>query len=502
MHFSEVSILQEESIIGSLSEMTLLQEAEEALRISEERFHRIFDNVLVGLYRTTPDGEILMANPALCRMLGYASFEEMRELNLETMDRFHPDYPRNRFKQLLEDSGELVGMESIWRRKDGSEIVVRENAKAVTNGSGKVLYYEGVAEDITERKRSEDALRMSEERLRLATQSGRMYAFEWNPETDVVIRSADLEVLGSSHDQNDTGVDFITKVHPEDRKRYQRIACGVTRSSPSYQLEYRVIRPGGKVAWLEERGRAFYDKRGKMKRMVGITADITHRVETEQAFKELSGRLLAVQEEERRRIARELHDNIGQEIVLLGLLTKKVFQKRGDDKEFSEAMRELEQRSISISRQVRTLSHQLHSAELEFLGLTIAVEAFCRDFSATHDMKIHCRCSNIPRTLERDLALCFYRVTQESLRNVLKHSGAREAFVHLETRKSELILTVRDKGTGFDTGGAPDRPGLGLVSMRERMHLVGGELKIESSPRKGTTVEARALLKTKPRLPI
>ncbi len=153
-------------IMTSFIDITECKKAEKMLRESEERFKGIFENTLVGLYRTTPDGQILMANPALIRMLGYISFKELAKRDLED-GGFEPDYPRSQFKQLIETEGQIVGLESAWYKKDGTVLFVRESARAIRDDDGNTLYYEGTVEDITESKKTQEELRREHNLLRL-----------------------------------------------------------------------------------------------------------------------------------------------------------------------------------------------------------------------------------------------------------------------------------------------------------------------------------------------
>ena len=151
-----------QSIVRDITER---KKAEQALQESERQYKDLFENAPIGIYRTTPDGRILMANPALVRMLGYESFEKLTQRNLE-VDGHEAGYPRSMFKEWLEREGQITGLESAWTRKDGTTLFFRENARAIRDDSGNILYYEGTIEDITERKKAEEELRESEERYR------------------------------------------------------------------------------------------------------------------------------------------------------------------------------------------------------------------------------------------------------------------------------------------------------------------------------------------------
>lgn len=361
---------------------------EEALRESEERFRSLFENAVLGLYRTTPDGQILLANPALCKMLGYASFEELQQRNLEK-DGFHPAYLRSSYKSEIEKNGVIIGLEASWTTSDGRRVFVRESARVIRDVAGKVLCYEGTVEDITERKQTEEALRASEERLRLAIQAGRMYAFDWDPVTDIIIRSPESgRVLGLGRDAlRDTGNNFLSAVYPEDRERFRQLACEVTVKNPTYQIAYRINRPEGHMIWLEEAGHAFFAEGGRLLRVVGIAANITDRKRAEQAVLDLSGRLLNAQEEERCRVARELHDDIGQDLAVLALQIQQLASRN-----LKAQTADLQASIDGIATKVSRLAHQLHSSRLDYLGLGDATETFCREFSGASTLAcLSCR---------------------------------------------------------------------------------------------------------------
>jgi signal transduction histidine kinase len=208
---------------------------------------------------------------------------------------------------------------------------------------------------------------------------------------------------------------------------------------------------------------------------------------------ELSQRMTNAQEADRTRIARELHDDIGQSLAILKIQMLRAGQPVSDYPDQTHAslrdlVRDLEKIILKVSR----ISHDLHSSELEFLGLAAAVQAQCDQSSAQMRIPVHCSCNQVQKALDGLIALAFLRVLQEALHNVVKHSRATTITVGLTELDSELVLEVFDDGVGFDVESSRLAAGLGLISMRERMHLIGGEFEIWSSLGHGTKVRARA----------
>lgn len=206
----------------------------------------------------------------------------------------------------------------------------------------------------------------------------------------------------------------------------------------------------------------------------------------------LAGRLLEAQEAERRRIARELHDDLNQSLALLAVEVDALVRKPPSGGEFAERMAEIAAQVKDLSTAVHDLSHELHPSKLEHLGLKASVGRLCKDVSIAHDVEVTFLPRSDPGAVPLGTSLCLYRIVQEALRNVVKHSGCRHASVELTATADAIRLVVDDDGVGFDPGPGGYNGGLGLVSMRERLHLVGGTLRIDSSPGEGTRVEVRA----------
>jgi signal transduction histidine kinase len=209
----------------------------------------------------------------------------------------------------------------------------------------------------------------------------------------------------------------------------------------------------------------------------------------------LTGRLIQAQETERRRIARELHDDFGQSLAFLSVGLDLVGQRPpASAAQLGEQMQELSAQVKQLSSSVHQLSHRLHPSKLEQLGLVTAVRGLCKELSQVHALPIDFAEHQVPASLPEETVLCLYRVAQEALRNVVKHSGARSAGVELSASETALCLSVTDDGSGFAPAALDGKGGLGLVSMRERLHLIGGTITIDSGPKIGTRIDVRAPL--------
>jgi PAS domain S-box-containing protein len=510
-------------------------------------------------------------------------------------------------------------------RPDGSMVWLEKSARAFFDEQGKLLRMIGMVADITERKQAEEALRDSEARLRLAAQAGKMYAYDWDVATDVIVRSEEYaNILGLAIvPTNETHHQFSSRVHPDDRAKFNAAIAALTPENPTTKISYRVLRPDGAVIWLEKSGRAFFDAQGRMSRMVGIVADITERKLAEEALREsedklrllldstaeaiygvdregrctfcnaaclsalgyeranellgremhgliqhtradgtlfpaeegrvlrafqtgervhvddqilwrangtsfpaeywsypqrrgqeivgavvafiditqrklaeaalanVSRRLIEAQEQERTRIARELHDDMGQR---LALLANELEQLRHDPPTLPEVrsrIGELQKKATQVALDVQTLSHELHSAKLEYLGIAAAMRGFCQEFGEQTRAKIDFKSQDLPSPLSPQISLCLFRVLQEALHNSVKHSRVRRVEVRLWGTSNEIHLAVSDAGAGFDSEMAKQSRGLGLISMEERLKLLNGTLLIETQLKRGTTIHAR-----------
>jgi len=218
--------------------------------------------------------------------------------------------------------------------------------------------------------------------------------------------------------------------------------------------------------------------------------DLEVRVQERTAdLTELAGRLINAQEQERSRIGRELHDHISQ---MLGVLTIRIDQLRADDATppaVAAALEGLRHSTSELTDDIHNLSHRLHSSTLDYLGLLPALQKLVTEFSSHHDIAVDLVHESVPARLPSDVALCLFRVVEESLANVAKHSHARSARVFVVGDRSGLRLSVEDAGTGFDVERPEHRAGLGFVSMRERLRVLRGTVRVDSAFSRGTKIE-------------
>jgi PAS domain S-box-containing protein len=413
--------------------------------------------------------------------------------------RVHPD-DRERVAKAVKEA--MVGRrlyEAEFRvlRADSSVrwVAARGTFYYASNGDPERML--GVAVDITDRKQAEETLRESEERLLLAAQAGRMYAYEWDVATDLVVRSPEfVNTLGLSEPIQLTHEQLLERIHPDDRPKCIAAIRKLTPGNPVTRCTYRLLLPSGVTTWLENNARAHFNEQGQMLRMIGMVADVSERKRAEEMLSSLSQKLIEAQERERIRIARELHDDINQRMALLAVNLHVLSQK--PPASAAELRRSISKESEMVTelvRDVEALSHRLHSSKLEYLGLAVAGASFCQKLSEHQKVKIDFHSDGIPRDLPQEVSLCLFRIMQEALQNGIKHSGAQRFEVHLSRERNTIRLSVRDSGIGFDLDAAIKGRGVGLSSMQERAKLIGGELLIESRPQHGTTIQVRAPLR-------
>jgi PAS domain S-box-containing protein len=354
-----------------------------------------------------------------------------------------------------------------------------------------------LAADIVEHIQITETLRQKDRELVEAQRLAGVGSWRWDARNDIVTWSEELYRI--------VGFDATLpapkyKEHPAfftaaSWQRLDRAAEKALRDGTPYELDLEVVRPDGTTRWVRTHGEAAADTTGGVVQLRGTVQDITERKLADEVLAGMSRKLLEAQEQERSRIGRELHDDINQRLALLSVEIQRMKEVcPGMYGELRSRMDEIGKRTSEISAGVQSLSHELHSSKLEYLGLVSAMKGFCKEFGGKHKVEIDFSSEGIPSDVPPEISLCLFRVMQEGLQNALKHSGVRFFAVKMHGLPTEIQLTVRDSGVGFDPELAKDTPGLGLVSMQERIRLVKGTISITSRPQSGSEINVRVPL--------
>jgi PAS domain S-box-containing protein len=460
--------------------------AEEALRASEERLRLAQQVARIGTFEWNIRTGVNTWTPAMEAMYGLPP-GGFGGTQTAWQNLVHAE-DRARVNELVSESMKTgQPMMAEWRVAwpDGRVHWIAGHWQVLMDESGEPLRVVGVNGDVTERKLAEEALRESEQRLRLATQAGRMYAYDWDVRTNLVVRSPEhVKILGFTEPQRLLQQQFVDKIHPDDRPKFLAAIAGLTPENPISEVTYRVLASDGTLVWLKSNGNGFFDTEGSLLRVIGMVADVTDQKLAEEALSDISRRLIAAQEQERARIGRELHDDISQR---LAMLAAELGQLQENPSEMPNRVEELRHETMEISIDVQSLSHDLHPSKLEYLGVVAGMKSWCKEFAGRRKMEVDFS-TDVAHPLPFEIGLCLFRVLQEALHNAVKHSGVKQVDVQLAESSKELLLTISDLGVGFDLQEAKQGRGLGLTSMQERVRLVSGTITIESKLGGGTTI--------------
>jgi len=253
--------------------------------------------------------------------------------------------------------------------------------------------------------------------------------------------------------------------------------------------QFRCRTKDGAVIWVDAHLDTIQDEQGNILGLRGVAIDVTDRKESERALVYLGSKLITAQEEERSRVARELHDDLGQSLALLSINLDLLKRESGKREPFTKKVEQLADHINQLSYDVHRISHELHPAKIEQLGLEASLRSLCREISGVQPFDVLFEATNAPKMLPNDISLCLYRVAQESLQNVQKHSGASLAVVELEFENDFIRLNVSDNGNGFDPETIRGKESLGLISMRERIRSVHGTFAVKSRSGEGTHIK-------------
>lgn len=388
----------------------------EILKKSEKRFRSLFENVPTGVYRIAPEGQILDANPAFISMLGYSSIDEFAAYGF-TNHGFRADKDWDEIRESIEQNGYIKGMESVWKKMDGTEIFVLENITAFRTKNGNVLFYEGTVEDITERKVAENKLR----NLNL------------NLENEIKGRTKELLEANES----------LVKEISERKLKEDEL-----------KSSYKQLRA-------------------------------------------LTKHLESVREDERVKISREVHDELGQSLTCLkidlGLFGKQILEV-GEDTEARKLDARIRKMMALVDyniQTVRRISMELRPGVLDDLGTVAAMEWQIQDFEKMTGIKCRFQTEVEHIPMDRELSTALFRIFQEILANIVRHSEATRVSAKLKEYDSKYVLEVTDNGVGITKQQVNAPQSLGLLGIKERALMFGGDVRIRGKRNKGTRVSVK-----------
>jgi PAS domain S-box-containing protein len=451
----------------------------------------------VGSWQWEPETDTVTWSEELYRIAGISP--------LLPAVSFH-DHPRlytPESWQLLHNSvekamrtGESYELDLEMVRADGTTRWLIARGEAERDPSGRVVRLRGTVQDISERKRAEQALRESEERFRLVSNTAPVMIWMSGPDKRITFFNKTWLNFTGRGMKAELKNGLASGIYPEDVQRFLDSYARAFDRREDFRMEYRARRHDGQYRWLMDCGVPRFNHDGFFAGYIGSRIDVTERKEAEEALSTLGRRLIAAHEEERTWIARELHDDISQRMALLSIELEGLrFAVLSGTPELTKRINQVLQQTAAIGNDINAISHRLHSSKVEYLGLVVAAKAFCTEFAGQQKIKIDLAHADIPQHLSSEVEVCLFRVLQESLRNAAKHSGVGQVEVDLRADENDLHLTVRDLGIGFDPDAALHQNGLGLVSMRERLRLIDGKFAVHSSPNRGTTVHASVPLR-------
>jgi PAS domain S-box-containing protein len=413
--------------------------------------------------------------------------------------RVHPDDRELVWRAVADARQSRSAYVSTFRllREDGTVRWVSANGQFYYADNGEPVRMLGIAHDITERTLTEEARRESEGRFQLMADAAAVMLWMTGPDKlcNYLNRSW-LDFTGRSKD-DELGDGWMETVHPDDLNNCWGTYAGAFDRREPFRMECRVRRHDGVYRWVLCTGVPRLTASGEFVGYVGSSIDITEHKLATDGLAGLSRKLMEAHESERTRIAKELHDDVGQRMALFTMELERLgqmFSHQRPTAELGICVRELCSRAIDLEKSIQAISHRLHSSKLEFIGITVAAAAFCRELCKLRQVEIDFHHEGIPRNLPKEIALCLFRVLQEALNNAVKHAGVSHFTVALAARRGELQLEVADKGTGFDIESAIGSHALGIIGMKERLSLVKGRLLIDSQRGVGTTLRARVPL--------
>jgi PAS domain S-box-containing protein len=465
---------------------------------TDQLFRTLLDIIDDGVLVTDPEQTIVMANRVLCsffgqrktNIIGANMLMWMESFGSDTASKWHELCKRTR----LEGCSRNVELKMVSSGKTVRRFTVNASQMARSDGTQAAVI--SVWRDITEQRLTEEALHESEEEYKSLIKNIPSVVYKGYKDWSVNFFDKKIErITGYPVDDfNSRRIKWIDVIVAEDVEKIKKLFLEALNNDKSYVREYRIEPKFGGLCWIQERGQIVCDDNGEMAYVNGVFFDITERKRAEEQIRILTQQLIKTQENERLMISCELHDRIGQDLSMLKILCGNLIDEQAD---ISTEMRrkvlrlsEILQNSINS---VRDIAYNLRPSSLDQLGLVRTLYQYCEDFSEKTGLKVNFNAAGMDGLkLDFDTEINLYRLIQEGLNNILKHAEAKRISIKLVASFPKIILRISDDGRGFDIKSrldeATSEKRMGIRSMKERVGLLEGRMRINSQPDKGTKI--------------
>jgi len=487
-----------QAVANVVSAAVQRQRAHEQVRASEARLVAFADHSQAVMFLKDREGRYRLVNEQFLQRFGLRRDQVIGRTDLEL-------FPRDQALRFAANDAEVLSRGAPLQFEESARYVEGERISLVAkfpvpDASGAVTGVGGVATDITERKRTEQALREHRTLLAETQNLAGLGCWEWDPASGRVTWSDELyRIYGVERERFTPSYEgYLERVHPDDRQQTGSTLARALADGRGFSFDERIVRPEGEVRYLRSRGEVVRDDQGRSLKMLGACLDITEQKNSEAALRAaadnlqaLTRRLVEVEEAERRRIARELHDRVGQNLSALNINLDLAL---GAITGASPLRRRLED-SVSLVdatlQSIENVMAELRPPLLDEYGLGAALGWYAEEFSRRTGIAVVLRDGkDAAADLRPEAAVALFRIAQEALNNVAKHAGAKQVRVELACEAEEIVLRVADDGAGFDPAAAARGKRWGMNTMRERAEAAGGRLEVDSAPGEGTIVRA------------
>lgn len=477
---------------------------EKELEESKDYFQSLIENAQDIITVTDHEGEIYYDTPAVNRILGYKRDELIGENAFDFIHSNDKEQVRKTFLKIIADPEQPASVEFRFRHKKGHWVYLESIAKNLPDREeGPVIIIN--ARDVTQRHKHMQKLKEQETKLIEAQSIAEVGNWEWNfnqgPELEgspemYRIYGFDTEDFDHSYEA------FIQRIHPDDRKRIERIFRQAYQNKTQFSFEHRIVKPDGLVRHLLGRGEPILDEHNELVKIVGTVQDITEQKQKEQKLRKYSQRLRKLservertREEERIRIAREIHDELGQMLTVLKMdvstVNEQVKSKNPNEVAdfFDQEIQKVMERINDIIKSVHRITTELRPEVLDDLGFLEALEWQAKELGKRVDLDIifNAKIENAD-FLSDDQVNTLFRIFQETMSNVIRHSQASKVEIEITKMYGYFLLIVYDNGKGITEEQKQASSSYGLIGMRERVRFLGGDVYLEGEKGKGTQV--------------